>query len=100
MSGVKGLQPSCAYHFTIGTSLPLRASAVFQKVPLYSQTVSRTCSRERDQVSQPDVEHKVHLQPFFARSDGTVGNRKTHTTVSDGIEGLVTKNPGLHGDVR
>jgi len=40
-----------------------------------------------------------YLQTFLVGAGRTIGERKTHTTVPDGIEGPVTKRPGLERHV-
>ena len=41
-----------------------------------------------------------YLQTFFIRSNGAVGHGETHTTVPDGVEGLVTESSGLGRHIR
>ena len=71
-----------------------------QKIHPDSQTPSRSCNREVGQPPRIEGKRKDYLQTFFTHIDGTVGEGKTRTTVSDSVEGLVTKSSGLGGQIR
>ena len=54
--------------------------------------------RTNGRVSQPAQRWCIavdYLQTFLIRASGTIGNRQTHTTIPDGVEGLTAKSSGL-----